>query len=192
MNQTIPTSLSKLKTLLLVPAALMGGLTFSHVSIGAEVTDLTTIAAEGWSTPVKESYSNFQCGENSVLIGRQHSGDENGTTLYQCAKTNLKIESITTSEQMRESSGVNYVCPDNQVMVGRKHDGDEDGYTSYTCGKAYTKTEQPVKVVKGSWSKEQKESRSSFTCPTNQVMIGRVHTSDENGDTRYLCGTLTL
>jgi len=42
-----------------------------------------------------------------------------------------------------------------------------------------------------SWSKSIKESANVyFYCPSGQVMTGRSHSGDENGDTKYQCGKL--
>ncbi|MBB5776513.1 hypothetical protein [Nonomuraea jabiensis] len=37
-----------------------------------------------------------------------------------------------------------------------------------------------------------KESYSSFECPVNEVMTGREHRGDENGDTTYWCGRIYI
>ena len=37
-----------------------------------------------------------------------------------------------------------------------------------------------------------KESNSTFTCPQNMVMIGRMHHGDENGRTTYKCAPLKV
>lgn len=46
----------------------------------------------------------------------------------------------------------------------------------------------PVTLTQGQWV-DIKESNSAFECPTHQVLLGRGHKGDENGITRYLCGT---
>ncbi|WP_344972982.1 hypothetical protein, partial [Streptosporangium fragile] len=37
-----------------------------------------------------------------------------------------------------------------------------------------------------------KESNSPFYCPANEVMIGRSHYGDENGNTTYRCGRIYI
>lgn len=72
-------------------------------------------------------------------MGRRHSGDENGSTRYQCADVfngfNIPRNAGTCSwtADIRESNGTFLNCPGNQVMVGRRHSGDENGSTRYFC-----------------------------------------------------------
>ncbi|MEN5305397.1 hypothetical protein [Pseudomonas sp. TWI628] len=40
------------------------------------------------------------------------------------------------------------------------------------------------------WSSDQKESDHDFRCPSNQVLVGRKHSGDENADTNFLCATV--
>ncbi|MGC5013667.1 hypothetical protein ACLQ2R_23140 [Streptosporangium sp. DT93] len=37
-----------------------------------------------------------------------------------------------------------------------------------------------------------KQSDSKFNCPTNEVLIGREHRGDENGDTTFHCGRVFI
>ena len=109
-----------------------------------------------------------------------------------------------------------FSCPHNSVMIGRHHKWDENGPTRYECAIIYKdaidKPENRLSVVPGAWSNAIKESDdgvtrkddtqgpttlggdekkgSTYVCPNNQVMIGRAHVGDENGLTRYRCGTL--
>lgn len=52
-------------------------------------------------------------------------------------------------------------------------------------------------VTAGAWSTPIQESgkktggKSEYVCPSGQVMIGRKHKGDENGDTWYQCGTVS-
>jgi hypothetical protein len=39
-------------------------------------------------------------------------------------------------------------------------------------------------------SSSMKESNSSYTCPSDKVLSGRMHTGDENGQTTYQCASL--
>ncbi|ATB30172.1 hypothetical protein [Melittangium boletus] len=39
-------------------------------------------------------------------------------------------------------------------------------------------------------SSSMKESNSSYTCPSDKVLTGRMHTGDENGQTTYQCASL--
>ncbi|MFI6792170.1 hypothetical protein ACIBG4_33075 [Nonomuraea sp. NPDC050383] len=37
-----------------------------------------------------------------------------------------------------------------------------------------------------------RQSNSKFSCPTNEVLIGREHRGDENGDTTFRCGRIYI
>ena len=85
----------------------------------------------------KESSCTYICPPGKIMTGRQHNGDENGETRYQCAEVHhngLKINyrSSHWSASIKESNS-NYNCPSNTAMVGRYHDGDENGQTGYKC-----------------------------------------------------------
>ena len=150
------------------------------------------VQGTGWSSSQKESDSSYVCSSNQVMIGRRHSGDENGQTRYMCGNVlndgyKFQVTSSTWSEWMKESDSTK-VCSTNKVMTGREHKGDENGNTRYRCslvkhnGLTISYTSHP-------WSDDIKESNSQFTCPSNQVMIARYHYGDENGQTAYKCAT---
>ncbi|MEU7913806.1 hypothetical protein [Microbispora bryophytorum] len=44
---------------------------------------------QGYTATVRESDSYFWCPEDEVMIGRAHSGDENGRTAYQYARVTV-------------------------------------------------------------------------------------------------------
>ncbi|MFF3441385.1 hypothetical protein [Streptosporangium sp. NPDC002721] len=83
----------------------------------------------------------------------------------------------------------NFTCPTNQVLTGRSHVGDENAWTTYHCSWIFINDEQ-VQVHLGDWTPGQKESRSDYTAPLDQALVGRSHTGDENGTTRYRTATL--
>ena len=73
------------------------------------------------------------------MVGRQHSGDENGYTRYNCAYLDIggityspDAGTCTWSSGLKESSS-SYVCAYDRLMVGRQHGGDENGTTWYRC-----------------------------------------------------------
>jgi hypothetical protein len=76
------------------------------------------------------------------------------------------------------------------VMTGRDHQGDENGDTKYRCSRLSV-LGTGVKVSPAQWSHEYKESNSDFRCAPDMVMVGRLHHGDENGQTKYLCATLS-
>ncbi|MFJ4478778.1 hypothetical protein [Streptomyces xanthochromogenes] len=77
-----------------------------------------------------------------VLVGRSHSGDENGTTRYYHAQvldksgTPLTVVHGTWSNSQKESDS-SFVAPADQVLVGRRHIGDENGTTEYLTATLY-------------------------------------------------------
>jgi hypothetical protein len=90
-----------------------------------------------WSAGIKESTGTaYICPSSKVIAGRQHSGDENGTTYYLCCNAGIPQAATTNcawSAGIKESSGTAYTCLSSKVMVGRQHSGDENGTTWYYC-----------------------------------------------------------
>lgn len=108
----------------------------------------TVISPGTWSetlTEGKPSGHSYTCPDGTAMVGRQHTGDENGTTTYKCSQvfTGSKLEEIipgTTISNLKESDH-EAVCPSGQLLIGRQHhcNGsgsacDENQYTSYFCG----------------------------------------------------------
>lgn len=60
----------------------------------------------------------------------------------------------------------------------------ENAPTTYYCSFVLIDGEQ-AQVHLGDWTSPQRESRSDYSAPDNQVVVGRWHEDDENGDTRY-------
>jgi len=143
-----------------------------------------------WSGAIKESNGTaYICPSGKVLTGRQHSGDENGNTTYQCCNVGSPQATPTScawSAWFKESNGTWFSCPSNQYMVGRQHSGDENGNSRYyCCNLTQGGLQIPVAGATCDWSSSVKESSSSFECPS--VMVGRRHSGDENGSTWYRC-----
>ncbi|RJL33076.1 hypothetical protein D5H75_09450 [Bailinhaonella thermotolerans] len=105
------------------------------------------------------------------------------------ASVTLTIRLATTST-FKESAGVDFTCPWNQVLTGRAHKGDENGYTTYYCSRVLFNGEE-AQVTVGDWSLGQREDYSTYQAPWNHVLVGRWHTGDEKGITRYRPGTMT-
>lgn len=143
-----------------------------------------------WSAGIKESNGTaYICPSGKVMTGRQHSGDENGTTWYQCCNVGSPVAAPTScawNPWFKESNGTWFSCPSNQYMAGRQHSGDENGNTRYYCCNL-TRGGLTIPVDGGTcaWSSSVKESSSAFECPS--VMTGRRHSGDENGSTWYQC-----
>ena len=149
--------------------------------------------------------SSYICPDASLMIARLHEGDENGDTEYWCSSpvlANYTLHQDSWSSWIQESgknSGgeSSFVCPVEEALIGREHQGDENGNTRYRCAWVFVKGEL-VRFDSQPWSPWMQESgknsggRSHFVCPTDSFMVGREHRGDENGDTRYQCGSATL
>ena len=79
-------------------------------------------------------------------------------------------------------------CPDDMFMTGRHHKGDENDPTWYFCSKGTQF--QPIKIIDKTWLTLEYEHEFGYRqCAKGQVMTGREHREDEEGKTRYECGT---
>ncbi|MEU8203533.1 hypothetical protein [Streptosporangium sp. NPDC049046] len=99
----------------------------------------------------------------------------------------IKVEYVY-SGTVKESGG-EAVCPEDQVMTGRSHYGDENADTTYQCSWIFIDGVR-VEVFTGDWYGYAKESRSNFSAPLDQAIVGRWHHGDENGSTEYKTGAL--
>ncbi|MGW4801768.1 hypothetical protein ACWEPC_56070 [Nonomuraea sp. NPDC004297] len=104
------------------------------------------------------------------------------------AAVTIKVERVY-SEAVWESMGTQFTCPPNQVLTGRSHYGDENARTTYSCSRILI-DDQQVEVHPGDWTSPERESRSDYSAPDNQVVVGRWHQDDENGPTRYRSAAL--
>ena len=137
----------------------------------------------------------FTCPENNVIIGQMHEGDENGHTYYKHAKFYLNNNLITTEnhkwsdwvqESGKKSKGLSeFICPLNTVITGREHSGDENGETRYRYSEIFIDG-VPCATYNNHWSAEKKESSGEWAlAKTCEVMTGRRHEGDENGQSKY-------
>ncbi|MGX1886821.1 hypothetical protein [Streptomyces sp. NPDC055287] len=143
------------------------------------------------SEPVKESDHDFIAPANTVLVGRSHEGDEEGKTIYyygtvQQNGQNCKVGKVVRSDEIEESGGTAYTATQGRVIVGRSHSGDENGTTTYHVAELLDLWGNPMALIAAEWTAPVKEFDSNVQAPENQVLIGRQHTGDEMGDTRYL------
>jgi calcium-dependent phosphoinositide phospholipase C len=98
------------------------------------------VGAGTWSGEIKESDgTSYLCPTDKVMTGRQHQGDENGKTKYQCSPLSYQGRAVPVnpnagswSAEIVESTS-QFVCPDGQILNGRYHKGDENGKTKYHC-----------------------------------------------------------
>ncbi|MFI6476058.1 hypothetical protein ACIBL5_38220 [Streptomyces sp. NPDC050516] len=178
------------RTLALVSVGLLSaGLataTATQASAAAE-SEITVI--DGYTQAVKESAGTpVVCPPNQVLLGRSHSGDENGNTTYYCGLVIIdgelaKVSAPQWSDSQRESNSF-FSAPTNQVLVGRQHSGDENGPTRYATA-SLSAGGRTVELTSYRWTPDQRESNSYSKAGDQEIMIGRQHTGDENGPTRY-------
>lgn len=177
--------------------------TYANKELVQEITMLAgtdipyiEIQPQSWSSGFKESSFAYVCPYNQIMIGRNHYGNENKDTAYQCAiassnNTIVNLKNASWGEWIKESSNTAYTCPENKVMTGREHRGDANGNTRYQCANA-TLDKILIKVDAYNWSVDFKEPSHEFACSTGQIMIGRVHSGDANGTTKYRCGAMGL
>lgn len=92
-----------------------------------------------WSNAIRESNSNYFCPAWQAMTGREHSGDENGSTKYYCCNLDNPSGQMWTDDTTCEwvgpqkQSKSDLTCPDGKVMTGRSHQGDENGDTQIYC-----------------------------------------------------------
>lgn len=149
----------------------------------------------------KESSSSFLCPPNTVMTGRCHMKDENGTTIYEYADLKaitprgIKLEGVISVKNIyweratieRDSA---YDAPYGKVIVGRRHSDDEGGMTQYAVGEVFFNGFRTY-IKNYKISPQQKESDGVwFHCDNNCVITGRHHYGDENGNTYYGMGTI--
>lgn len=168
-------------------------------SNGNPVAGTITVEDIRWESLIQESRGGYNAPLNRVIVGRKHSGDENGLTQYATAVVKIdgkatSIKNGISSSFIKESSGIWYKTDANRVITGRHHSGDENGQTYYNSATIIIIPETftdpaPVGTIivpnVRMESAEMKESGSSFICPAGTIMTGRSHTGDENGSTRY-------
>lgn len=166
---------------------------------GNRVSGEISVTSVEWSEWSKESSGQgFDALNNRVLVGREHRGDENGKTRYATAIVQFNGKNCMTTDRVssssiKESKGI-WCCSDSErVMTGRHHSGDENGRTYYNYSKIYSLEPSTEPASKGTiivpnirmQSESMNESKSSFLCPSNMVLTGRLHSGDENGSTVY-------
>ena len=156
------------------------------------------------SANMKESGSSFMCPSGTIMTGRAHTGDENGNTQYEYSTLkainskgeviigSITIEDIEWDTEFNESSGMGYDAPINRIVVGRQHLGDENGKTKYATA-VIKFNGHPAEIKKYAVSETRKESGgwNWFKTSEKQVLTGRHHFGDENGNTYYSVGTIS-
>ncbi|MFK5665660.1 hypothetical protein ACI2OW_07100 [Pseudomonas shirazica] len=175
-----------------------------------EPMDSLTLKEGELLPPVEEHESGERiCPGSSMIYHRLHVGDEKKPTSYRCRlaegyeikerkwsvafrESGLDPEDTSASQFANNKRYIYFTCPINTVMTGRYHKGDENKDTKYQCAALFNSTTgRRVLVEPTKWSPEHsEESGTPETCPANEVMIGRAHKNDENGETRFFCATL--
>ncbi|MEV4398727.1 hypothetical protein [Nonomuraea sp. NPDC049607] len=149
---------------------------------------------EGYSATIRENDSKFFCPAGEVFIGRSHNGDENGWTTYWCGRIWIGTEQVAVSTAHHQEVATEtyswFEGPESNALVGREHDGDENGVTSAYFA-LLTWQGRPVTLVNKRWSQTYKESRHESKANPGEIMTGRRHFGDENGDTVYQYATVS-
>lgn len=100
--------------------------------------ELTTVKHKEYPA-INEKGSKFKCDKDTVMTGREHEGDENGTTIYTCAEVvdswgnKMQVTNDADTHGPIKESETEFECPANQAITGRDHNGDENGNTWYMC-----------------------------------------------------------
>jgi hypothetical protein len=159
----------------------------------AEINKISTSGA------IKEANSSFTAPDPQVLVGRMHTGDENGNTTYQYAPlvadpnsgVNLQytLENAVWTDGIKQSD-LSYNAPSGWVIIGRSHDGDENGTTKFHIAQVIVNGNTLVNTTDSMTSGPIKESAGIWWTASNlgtlmQVMTGTTHSGDENGNTTY-------
>jgi len=163
--------------------------------VPASAAAVTIRVERAYAETVREWIDPFTCPTNMVLTGRSHYGDENAPTTYYCGfvfvndeQARVYIGDWTSGQKESRSS---YTAPADQALAGRWHTGDENGTTRYRTATIHWQGGQ-VRLTDSGWSGEHKESNHNWQAEPAKVMIGRWHTGDENGKTKYQYATVTV
>ncbi|MET7466615.1 hypothetical protein [Nonomuraea sp. NPDC005501] len=184
------------KALSAATAALAGLAAVTMAAPAPASASAVTIRVErGHTETVREWFDPFTCPTNMVLTGRSHHGDENNATTYYCSfifvndeQARVFVGDWTPGQKESRSS---YSAPADQALVGRWHTGDENGTTKYRPATISWQGRQ-VRLTDPLWTGEYKESSHTWQAEFNKVMVGRSHTGDENGRTKYQYATVTV
>ncbi|MGW2995643.1 hypothetical protein ACWDA9_29170 [Streptomyces sp. NPDC001193] len=159
------------------------------VSIHVPQRAAAVVIIEGDILRQKESSGRaVLCSDDQVLIGRAHTGDENGITTYFCGWVEIngvpaQVGEVEWSEYQPENRS-DFTASSSKVLVGRHHYGDENGPTRYAFASLIWRGEN---VDPGSYreTEPQRESSSESKGGPGEVLVGRKHNGDENGPTLY-------
>lgn len=177
-------------------------LSVKTMSYAQQISIIPNVRTETGS--YSESSSNFLCPYGTVITGRYHSGDENGTTKYEYATLKavnaqgqivagtITVEDVRWELSFSESSGAGFDAASNRIIVGRRHSGDENGQTSYAT--AIVKFNGQTTLVSNYTTSAniRESSWNWFRTASNQVVVGRHHGGDENGNTYYRSATIVF
>lgn len=182
-TKAVPVATAALAALALLPAT------------PASAADHDVNVYRGYVGTVREPGSSFMCPQDEVMIGRAHTGDENGYTTYYCGIVVIdgtRVEALYTPYKVTitESSG-KYTVPDGYALVGRSHYGDENGSTTYYAKKLEWRG-QSLRILYRQWTADMKESKHASIAPGATIMTGRYHYGDENGRTAHEYGEIRV
>ncbi|MFI6504679.1 hypothetical protein [Nonomuraea typhae] len=185
----IPPTVAALAGVLSALAVL--GVTEANAAQAADV-----VIIDGYTRTVNESAGTpVECPEYQVMLGRSHSGDENGNTTYYCGfilidNEIVQVDGSTWTGSQRENDSL-FTAPPSQAMVGRVHSGDENGPTRHANAKM-TWEGREVALTSYRWTEGMRESNSYSKAGPGEIMVGRQHRGDENGTTWYRYAKVTL
>lgn len=115
------------------------------------------IVESGKSVIFNNGTSSYKAKFGCVIVGRKHTGDENGLTYYLTGKP--KIFDVDLRNEVHEvrfavfdrhnsdsfkQSNLNFTCEGNNVIVGRTHTGDENGFTTFVYAELAVQEVKPT------------------------------------------------
>jgi len=105
---------------------------------------------------------------------------------------NLSVSNKIQESGKKTGGTSSFICPSDTIIVGRWHKGDENGDTQYKYAQLIAapllvsyNIDRVIVSDKIQESGKKTGGTSSFICPSDAVIVGRWHKSDENGDTQY-------
>lgn len=101
--------------------------------------------------------SSYKAKFGCVIVGRKHTGDENGYTYYLTGKPKIfdvdlcnEVDEVGiavldrhTTDSFKQSN-LNFTCEGNNVIVGRAHTGDENGFTTFVYAELAVQEVKPT------------------------------------------------
>ena len=155
---------------------------------GKPIEGEITIKNIEWSPEFQESYGRqFDAPFGRVIVGRKHSGDENGKTSYATGEVFFNghpttIINYKSSAPKKESDAIWFKTEDKYVLTSRHHYGDENGTTYYGYG--MISCDEPEKSKEKIILRVKMHSEEEYfpMNPNDFVRLSRVRKHNDGGE----------